>query len=322
MTQNNSNPTAKKSSFPKLDIYFKGILMGFANIIPGLSGGTIALIIGIYDRLISCISGFNLYLLYNLISIKNPSWKKNLQASFEKLDLPFLIPLFLGMLTSVFLLSTIVSFIFSNFRSFSNAFFLGILFVSLILLRSEFHPDSPTRILLIMAAFSLSFFLSGNISNIQNSPGVFVIFMAGVMASFAMLLPGLSGAALLYLIGMYEFIVLTFNKLLFSLPVLLTGNYHYLIQPTSTLAIFLSGLIVGIINSAKIVNFSLSTDRKTTMTVLISLMAGSFRFPANEIIDHIPSFSLNSIILILLFFSLGILVPYSFSHFYVSLEQS
>ncbi len=320
MTQNNSILKIKKSSSSKLNIYLKGILMGFANIIPGLSGGTIALIIGIYDRLISCILGFNLRLLYNFISIRNPSWRKNLQVSFEKLDLPFLIPLFLGMLTSVFLLSTIVSFIFSNFRSFSNAFFLGILFVSLILLRSEFHPDSPTRIILIIVAFSLSFFLSDNISNIQNSPGFFVIFMAGLLASFAMLLPGISGAALLYLIGMYEFIILTFNKLLFSLPALLTGNYHYLIQSTSTLAIFLSGLIIGTVNSAKIVNFSLSNDRKTTMTILISLMAGSFRFPANEILNHIPSFSLNSITLILLFFSLGILVPYLISYFYTPLE--
>ena len=76
-----------------IHIYVKGIFMGTANIVPGLSGGTIALIIGIYDRLLSSISAFNLSLLSNLIHSRNPSSKLNFQNSIRELDLPFLAPL-------------------------------------------------------------------------------------------------------------------------------------------------------------------------------------------------------------------------------------
>ena len=75
-----------------IHIYVKGIFMGTANIVPGLSGGTIALIIGIYDRLLSCISAFNLSLLSNIIHLRNPSFKSDFQNSINELDLPFLIP--------------------------------------------------------------------------------------------------------------------------------------------------------------------------------------------------------------------------------------
>ena len=103
----------KESLKEALHIYVKGIFMGTANIVPGLSGGTIALIIGIYDRLLSSISAFNLSLLSNLIHSRNPSSKSNFQNSIRELGLLFLAPLSIGIVTAIVILSNFISFAFT-----------------------------------------------------------------------------------------------------------------------------------------------------------------------------------------------------------------
>ena len=301
-----------------LHIYAKGIFMGAANIVPGLSGGTIALIIGIYDRLLSCISAFNLSLLYNLIRSRDPSFKSNFQNSINELDLPFLIPLSIGILTAIVILSNFISFAFVHFRASANSFFLGILVMSLILLYDEINLDSIFRIISVILAFSASFFLSGNVSAIHTSPGSIYIFISGVLVSLAMLLPGISGAALLYVLGFYEFLLTTLNEFLFSLPTLFVGDYQTILKPTLVLFIFGSGFFIGLINSAKLVKFALTRDRATTMSILLALMVGSFRFPISEIITNLPSSNFSSIFLILLSFLAGAFVPYILSQMYGS----
>jgi putative membrane protein len=299
-----------------LHTYVKGIFMGTANIVPGLSGGTIALIIGIYDRLLSCISAFNLSLLSNIINSRNPSHKSDFQNSITDLDLPFLIPLSIGILTAIVLLSNLISFAFVHFRAFANSFFLGILVMSLILLYDEINLNSIFRIISTILAFSISFFLSGNVFAIQTSPDSIYIFISGVLVSLAMLLPGVSGAALLYVIGFYEFLLTTLNEFLFSLPTLLAGDYQTILKPTLILFVFGSGFFIGLINSAKFVKFALTRDRATTMSILLALMVGSFRFPISEIVTNIPSSNFSSIFLILFSFFVGAFVPYILSRMY------
>tara|TARA_A100001037_G_scaffold306734_1_gene354732 strand:- start:17673 stop:18608 length:936 start_codon:yes stop_codon:yes gene_type:complete len=308
----------KESLKEALHIYVKGIFMGTANIVPGLSGGTIALIIGIYDRLLSSISAFNLSLLSNLIHSRNPSSKSNFQNSIRELDLLFLAPLSIGIVTAIVILSNFISFAFVHFRASANSFFLGILVMSLILLYNEVRLDSIFRIVSTILAFSISFFLSGNISVIQTSPGLFYIFISGVLASLAMLLPGISGAALLYIIGFYEFLLTTLNEFLFSLPALFDGDYHTILKSSLILFVFGFGFFIGLINSAKFVKLALTRDRATTMSVLIALMVGSFRFPISEIVNNIPSSNFSSILLILFSFLVGIFVPYILSRVYNS----
>tara|TARA_A100001037_G_C15153133_1_gene641084 strand:+ start:10768 stop:11703 length:936 start_codon:yes stop_codon:yes gene_type:complete len=299
-----------------LQIYLKGIFIGIANIVPGLSGGTIALILGIYDRLLSCISEFNLSLFSNMARSWDPSYRGQFKFSINKLDLPFLIPISFGILTAIVLLSNFISFSFTHFRAFSNSFFLGILVMSLILLSSEINLDSIPRLLYVVFAFTISFILSGSVSSIQTSPGSAYIFISGMLVSLAMLLPGISGAALLYLLGFYEFLLATFNEFLLSLPSLMVGNYHSILQPGLTLSVFGLGFLIGLVNSAKFVKMALNKNRETTMSILLALMVGSFRFPISEIINNTQSSNFESILLVLFFFFIGAFAPYLLSKVY------
>ena len=300
----------------QLQIYLKGIFIGIANIVPGLSGGTIALILGIYDRLLSCISEFNLSLFSNMARSWDPSYRGQFKFSINKLDLPFLIPISFGILTAIVLLSNFISFSFTHFRAFSNSFFLGILVMSLILLSSEINLDSIPRLLYVVFAFTNSFILSGSVSSIQTSPGSAYIFISGMLVSLAMLLPGISGAALLYLLGFYEFLLATFNEFLLSLPSLMVGNYLSILQPGLTLSVFGLGFLIGLVNSAKFVKMALNKNRETTMSILLALMVGSFRFPISEIINNTQSSNIESILLVLFFFFIGAFAPYLLSKVY------
>ena len=217
---------------------------------------------------------------------------------------------------NIFIIILTISFSFTHFRAFSNSFFLGILVMSLILLSSEINLDSIPRLLYVVFAFTISFILSGSVSSIQTSPGSAYIFISGMLVSLAMLLPGISGAALLYLLGFYEFLLATFNEFLLSLPSLMVGNYHSILQPGLTLSVFGLGFLIGLVNSAKFVKMALNKNRETTMSILLALMVGSFRFPISEIINNTQSSNFESILLVLFFFFIGAFAPYLLSKVY------
>lgn len=117
-----------------LSIFFKGMIMGVAELIPGVSGGTIALILGIYERLIRAISNINFTFLKGILSgSSKQSWRQS--------DTNFLLFLVLGMIVSVLSLSSVIVFFFHNFPFFLKAFFSGILFTSLF-----YKPLKPEKL--------------------------------------------------------------------------------------------------------------------------------------------------------------------------------
>jgi len=189
-----------------LAIFFKGMVMGFAELIPGVSGGTIALILGIYKRLVEAISNINLAFLKGAFS-------GSLKQSWNQADLNFLFFLVLGMALSVLTLSSVIIFFFHNFPFFLKSFFSGLLLTSLL-----YKPLKPE---VIDKKFFLGFFLACLVItlawNFQPTELVEVnltyIFFGGFVAVCAFILPGISGSFILLLLGIYELVILSIKEI-------------------------------------------------------------------------------------------------------------
>ena len=194
-----------------LAIFFKGMVMGFAELIPGVSGGTIALILGIYKRLVEAISNINLAFLKGAFS-------GSLKQSWNQADLNFLFFLVLGMAVSVLTLSSVIIFFFHNFPFFLKSFFSGLLLTSLL-----YKPLKPE---VIDKKFFLGFFLACIVITLawNFQPTEFVevnltyIFFGGFVAVCAFILPGISGSFILLLLGIYELVILSIKE--FNLMIL------------------------------------------------------------------------------------------------------
>ena len=194
-----------------LSIFLKGMIMGFAELIPGVSGGTIALILGIYKRLIEAIANINLAFLKGAFS-------GSLKQSWNQADLNFLFFLVLGMALSVLTLSSVIIFFFHNFPFFLKSFFSGLLLTSLF-----YKPLKPE---VIDKKFFLGFFLACLVITLawNFQPTEFVevsltyIFFGGFVAVCAFILPGISGSFILLLLGIYELVILSIKE--FNLMIL------------------------------------------------------------------------------------------------------
>ena len=194
-----------------LSIFLKGMIMGFAELIPGVSGGTIALILGIYKRLVEAISNINLAFLKGAFS-------GSLKQSWNQADLNFLFFLVLGMAVSVLTLSSVIIFFFHNFPFFLKSFFSGLLLTSLL-----YKPLKPE---VIDKKFFLGFFLACIVITLawNFQPTEFVevnltyIFFGGFVAVCAFILPGISGSFILLLLGIYELVILSIKE--FNLMIL------------------------------------------------------------------------------------------------------
>ena len=180
--------------------------MGFAELIPGVSGGTIALILGIYKRLVEAISNINLAFLKGAFS-------GSLKQSWNQADLNFLFFLVLGMALSVLTLSSVIIFFFHNFPFFLKSFFSGLLLTSLL-----YKPLKPE---VIDKKFFLGFFLACLVITLawNFQPTEFVevnltyIFFGGFVAVCAFILPGISGSFILLLLGIYELVILSIKEI-------------------------------------------------------------------------------------------------------------
>jgi len=203
--------------------------MGIAEIIPGISGGTVALILGIYHRLIKAISEFNLGFL---IQIKSGEFKN----AFKKIDFYFLLVMALGMMSAVFLLSNLITYSLTFYPVFFKSVLSSLLFCSLFI-----NPIRPKGInknflfgLIISASVAFIFFAvpSSNPSNI----GLVYLFFCGFIAICALVLPGISGSFILLLLGVY--------------PTVISAVRDFDI---SILSVFVLGCAVGLFSSVRVI---------------------------------------------------------------------
>lgn len=256
---------------------YRGLLMGASDVIPGVSGGTIAVLLGIYDRLITAING-----------IFSKDWKR---------QLGFLIPLAIGVGTAILLLSHLIEWLFEHYAGPTQFFFLGLIIGILPYL---FHEAGAKRtfgtrhyVLLVIGAIivgSMAFIQSGDpavIENISTSTYI-LLFFSGMLASSAMILPGISGSFMLLVIGIYPTIIGAISNLQLDI-IVVTGV----------------GIVIGILVMSKIINFFLQRFRHATFALIIGLVIGS-------ILVVFPGFpgSTSLLLLSVATFAVGLLAAY------------
>ena len=248
--------------------------MGAADIIPGVSGGTIALIVGIYDRLVRAIAALDPRIMRHVM--EPGRFVEELRA----MDLPFLLVLGAGIMTAVLLVSRVILVVFLAYPAQVNAFFFGLIAASAIVIFRDVTVNTVGRGATALSGFLIAFFVAGLAAGggFHSRP---VLFLAGAIAISAMILPGISGAAFLYILGQYEFLL---DALRQTVDGVLTLEFAGdTVDALTAVVIFLSGAVIGLLTTAHVVAWALARSRQATMAFLVSLMVGALRLPVEEI---------------------------------------
>ena len=224
--------------------------MGAADVVPGVSGGTIAFITGIYQELIETISGVNL----SLITV----WKnEGFKAMWQKLNGPFILALFAGILISIFSLMRLVNFLLEEHPVHVWAFFFGLILASVWFVAKQI-PKWNLQIIIGLILGAAAAFSIISLPPMVGSSGDWFLFLAGAIAICAMILPGISGAFILVLLGAYR-------------PVLQAVNNFDI----KTIIIFGMGAVVGLLSFARVLKWLFRHYTNITLAVLTGFIAGS-----------------------------------------------
>ena len=244
--------------------YLKGMMMGAADIVPGVSGGTIALITGVYQELLESINAFS---WQNLSSFK----KDGIKGVWKRLKGPFLLSLFGGILSSILLLSRILEWLLIHEPIGLWSFFFGLLIASILfLVKTELHYNALSFLYLFFGA--IASYLLTQLTGVSSNTPLWYLFFAGFVGISAMILPGLSGAYILFVLGVYQ-TVLTDVRM--AQEVLIQFDKEVFIKISSELGVFILGILVGIKIFAKFLSRLLKHYPQRTIAVLIGLMLGA-----------------------------------------------
>jgi len=176
-------------------IYLRGVAMGIADIIPGISGGTIAFITGIYDRLIQCLRAFD-WRLWGILR------RDGIGAVLRTVDAVFLVSLLSGVFTSILLLTHLISWLLATYQVLLYGFFFGLVSGSAIIVYREISAWRLSVLGYVLLGAGLAYALSTWLPSVTD-PTALTFFVAGAIAICAMILPGISGSFLLLVMGMY-----------------------------------------------------------------------------------------------------------------------
>jgi len=248
-------------------IFLKGLCMGIADIMPGISGGTIALVTGIYERLLQSIGKVNLKFIPHFL--KGDFARAN--ENVKNIDFKLFLPLLAGIGSALLLMSNMMHFLLLNFTAVTYAFFLGLILSSGVLLYKTAGDLSAENVMFLILGF-LGAFLFVEVTSLSIGHSLPVIFISGVVAISAMILPGISGSFMLIFLGQYEYMLVVLKELRF--PEMLTFGF---------------GALIGVLLFSRAITHVLNKYKSFTMFFLIGLMLGALRFPYQNIVRTIDS---------------------------------
>ncbi len=252
------NRTAKDFSL----ITLKGLAMGAADVIPGVSGGTIAFISGIYEELINSIKSVNFSSLKLLLTGKFAEFWKAINGSF-------LLSLFTGIAISIISLAKGLKFLLDHYPILVWSFFFGLVVASAIYVARTITKWNLATIIAGIAGIIIAYSIT-IITPAEANTTYWFIFLSGAIAICAMILPGISGSFILVLLGMYKFILESVSE--FKIAVVLT---------------FLSGAAIGIVSFSNVLSWLLKKYHNVTIAVLSGFMVGSLNkvWPWKEVVE-------------------------------------
>ena len=234
-----------------LILFFKGVFMGIADAMPGISGGTIALLVGIYEELVNTISRLNLHIISEFkIRDFNSFWKK--------INGNFLITLILGVSISLISFVKVSASLLENYPLFVWSFFLGLIFATIYVIFKLINKWYLTNFIILFFCIFFSVYISSFTVDVTNEISLLYIFMSGIIASSAMILPGISGSLVLVILGVYTYMIKSLDNL--ELVVIFT---------------FIFGSLIGLLSFSKILKYLFKNYRDLTYTIMLGLVIGS-----------------------------------------------
>ncbi|WP_396592072.1 DUF368 domain-containing protein [Allomuricauda sp. R78024] len=231
-------------------ITLKGIAMGAADVVPGVSGGTIAFISGIYEELISSINNINLSLFTTLR-------KEGLKAFWGKANGNFLLALFSGIFISVLSLAKFLSWLLENQPILLWSFFFGLVLASIFFVGKEIKKWTTATVVIFIVGAAIAYFITELPPN-ENVESLPYLFLSGALAVCAMILPGISGAFILVLLGSYKTI--------------LDAVHERDIKIVITVAL---GAVFGLLSFARLLKWMFSHYKNITLALLTGFILGS-----------------------------------------------
>ncbi|MBU2020046.1 MAG: DUF368 domain-containing protein [Bacteroidetes bacterium] len=239
-----------RSTKDKMLLSLKGIAMGAADVVPGVSGGTIAFITGIYEELISSINTINLSALTTLR-------KEGFAAFWKQINGTFFMFLLGGVFVSIISLAKLVLYLLENFPIQIWSFFFGLIIASTILVGKTIQQWNWKTISFFLIGTIVAFYIS-SIQTVAHSDANWYIFMSGAIAICAMILPGISGSFILVLLGSYHVVLNALKE-----------------KDLFLIALFGSGCVIGILSFSRLLKFLFSRFKEITIALLTGFMLGS-----------------------------------------------
>jgi len=245
----------------------KGFLMGNADVVPGVSGGTVALLLGVYEQLIISIQHVDLKLWRHL-------YRGQWRLAAQHIHLPFLVSLLVGIVSGVICMSMLADLLLKQqtSRQFTVAVFCGMVLASCWVIVRMLHLKTVTSriqsVLGCCVGMAITLYAK-HLLNVESAgwvPNYLQLFICAAIAICAMILPGISGAMILLILGVYDHIIALPGKLLYGIE---TGNT--LIQ----LVIFVGGAGCGLFGFSRVLRWLLTHQRHPTLSILLGIMLGS-----------------------------------------------
>lgn len=247
-----------------LILTLKGMAMGAADVVPGVSGGTIAFVTGIYEELLSSISALNLSALKCLK-------KEGFQAFWKKINGRFLITLLTGILVSIGSLSMIIKYLLENEPIKLWSFFFGLVLASVFLVGKKVKSWNYQKVLGLIAGTLIAYYVT-IASPSSGTESLWYIFLCGMIAITAMILPGISGSFILLLLGAYTTVLGSVSS---SISALKDMDIPALTQNALLLFIFALGCLIGLLSFSRLLNWMFSKAHDLTVAVLSGFLIGS-----------------------------------------------
>ena len=245
-------------------ITLKGLTMGAADVVPGVSGGTVAFIAGIYEELIDTINNVDIKFFKN--------WKEQgLLMAWNKMNGNFLVALLLGIGISILSFAKLITYLLKTHPIVIWSFFFGLIIASVVYMFKEITQWKWNSILALMIGTAFAYFIT-ILKPVESPDGYLYLFISGFIAIIAMILPGISGSFILLLMGSYEAVMETINN---ARDGLFKGNFDMFKEAFFKIVVFALGALLGIKLFSKVLKWLFEHYKNITLALLIGFMIGA-----------------------------------------------
>jgi len=248
-------------------LFIKAFCMGIADLIPGVSGGTIAFITGIYEGMLDAVGSVNKRSL-------SAFFRLDFKSFLSIVHIRFLIPLVIGILSAIFLLARVMHYLINEHPIPTWATFFGLIAASIIVIFKELDNPKKAANLIPLVIGAIFAWIMVSLIPVDTPTSSWFIYLCGIIGITAMILPGLSGSFLLLILGKYEFITGAVKS-----P-FVEGNFVILLT-------FVAGSITGVAGFSRVLNWFMKHYRSQTMAFLTGILIGSMKkvWPWKEVLE-------------------------------------